>query len=72
MINCTGCRIEGAKTPFCDSICPIRLCASAKKYESCADCSELEECEKLGMIFANNENALQNLKNMKNMKNVKK
>jgi hypothetical protein len=68
MINCTGCRIEGVKTPFCDSICPIRQCASAKKYETCADCSKLEKCEKLGMIFANNENALQNLKNMKNMK----
>ena len=25
MINCTGCRIEGAKTPFCESLCPIRL-----------------------------------------------
>ncbi len=65
MINCTGCRIEGVKTPFCDSICPIRQCALEKKIETCADCSEMEKCEKLGMIFANNENALQNLKNMK-------
>ena len=24
MINCVGCRIDGVKTPFCDSICPIR------------------------------------------------
>lgn len=71
MINCTGCRIEGAKTPFCDSICPIRQCASAKKYETCADCSELEKCEKVEMIFRNNELALQNLKDMKNMKNMK-
>ena len=23
MINCVGCRIDGVKTPFCDSICPI-------------------------------------------------
>lgn len=66
MINCTGCRIEGVKTPFCDSICPIRQCALERKYETCADCSELEKCEKVGMIFKNNENALQNLKNMKN------
>lgn len=30
MINCTGCRIPGAKTPYCDSICPIRQCAVKK------------------------------------------
>ncbi len=24
MINCSGCRIPGAKTPYCDSLCPIR------------------------------------------------
>ena len=23
MINCTGCRIDGAKTPFCDKLCPV-------------------------------------------------
>ena len=23
MINCVGCRIDGAKTPFCESLCPI-------------------------------------------------
>ena len=22
MINCTGCRVMGAKTPFCDKLCP--------------------------------------------------
>ncbi|MEI3084820.1 MAG: DUF3795 domain-containing protein [Oscillospiraceae bacterium] len=26
MINCTGCRIEGAKTPFCDKLCPVHNC----------------------------------------------
>ena len=31
MINCTGCRIPGAKTPYCDSICPIRQCAVKKR-----------------------------------------
>ena len=46
MINCVGCRINGVKSPFCDSICPIRKCASERKYETCADCAELEECEK--------------------------
>ena len=65
MINCVGCRIDGVKTPFCDSICPIRQCASARKYETCADCEELDECEKVGMIHKNNSDALENLKNLK-------
>lgn len=35
MINCTGCRVEGAKTPFCDSLCPIRNCAREKGVSTC-------------------------------------
>ncbi len=62
MINCTGCRIEGAKTPYCDSLCPIRKCASSKGYATCGDCSELEACGKVGMIIGNNPVALRNLK----------
>ena len=31
MINCTGCRIEGAKTPFCDRLCPVHNCVREKK-----------------------------------------
>ena len=27
MINCEGCRVDGVKTPYCDSLCPIRQCA---------------------------------------------
>ena len=30
MINCTGCRIEGAKTPFCDKLCPVHNCVREK------------------------------------------
>ena len=26
-INCEGCRMNGAKTVFCDSLCEIRKCA---------------------------------------------
>ena len=61
MINCTGCRAEGAKTPYCDSLCPIRQCAMSKKLETCGDCKEMQGCEKLGMITSNNEDALDNL-----------
>ena len=50
MINCTGCRLEGVKTPYCDSLCPIRQCGIAKGFETCGDCSEMERCEKIGMI----------------------
>lgn len=61
MINCTGCRVEGVKTPYCDSLCPIRQCAMSKKLETCSDCKEMQDCEKLGMITGNNEDALNNL-----------
>ena len=53
MINCTGCRIEGVKTPFCDSICPIRQCALEKKYETCAECIEIKKCIKIGIWSRN-------------------
>ena len=62
MINCAGCRIEGVKTPFCDSLCPIRQCALGRDVETCGDCSEMSSCEKLEMITGNNEEALKRLK----------
>lgn len=30
MIRCDGCRLCGAKTPFCNALCPIRRCALEK------------------------------------------
>ena len=62
IINCTGCRIEGVKTPYCDAICPIRKCASDKGYTTCGDCGELEKCDKVGQIISNNKDALCNLR----------
>ena len=62
MINCSGCRIAGVKTPYCDSLCPVRQCAMQKNYETCGNCSEMNNCEKVGMIIGNNEEALNNLK----------
>ncbi|MBQ6559420.1 MAG: DUF3795 domain-containing protein [Erysipelotrichaceae bacterium] len=62
MINCTGCRLEGVKTPYCAFICPIRQCALAKGYETCADCAEMDTCEKIAAIHANNPVAADNLK----------
>lgn len=62
MINCTGCRIDGAKTPYCESLCPIRQCARNKNYATCGSCGKLETCEQVGMIVNNNEEARRNLK----------
>ena len=62
MIFCTGCRVEGVKTPYCDSVCEIRKCVNEKHYETCADCASMDTCEKLGAILANNEEARRNLK----------
>lgn len=60
MINCSGCRIDGAKTPYCDSMCPIRQCAMRKMLNTCGDCSELHHCQKVSMIVGNNNDALKN------------
>ncbi len=62
MINCSGCRIEGVKTVYCDSLCPIRQCALSRGVETCGSCSGMDGCEKLGMITGNNRDALRNLK----------
>ena len=57
MINCTGCRMPGVKTVYCDSLCPIRQCAMQKQVETCGDCPEMRSCEKVGAIIGNNSEA---------------
>ena len=64
MINCVGCRVDGVKTPYCEALCPIRRCALGRGFETCADCGELEGCEKAGMIIGNNAEALRRLREM--------
>ena len=61
-INCQGCRVEGSKTVFCDSLCGIRKCALKKGVATCGDCSDIEECKTLGTIILNDPEALKNLK----------
>ena len=61
-INCQGCRVDGLKTVFCDSICGIRQCAMKKGVTSCANCSNLENCPTVRAIHENNPSALKNLK----------
>ena len=62
MINCDGCRIDGKKTPFCESMCPIRMCILGKGHETCGHCSEIEDCSKLKMIISTNKEALERLR----------
>ncbi len=60
-INCLGCRVDGVKSPYCESICPIRQCALKKNVATCGECAEMETCEKLAPIVKNNESARKNL-----------
>jgi len=61
MINCDGCRVDGRKTPFCDSFCQIRQCALKKNVETCAGCTGMTGCEKLRQITDNSAEARENL-----------
>ena len=65
MINCTGCRIEGAKTPFCDKLCPVHNCVREKELDTCADCGQMDGCPTLGQIAGNSPFVLENLKQLK-------
>lgn len=64
MIHCTGYRIGGIKTPFCDRLCPIRRCVREKGLDTCADCGRMDGCPTLGSIAANNPSVLENLKRL--------
>ncbi len=68
MINCTGCRIEGAKTPFCDKLCPVHNCVREKGMDTCADCAQMDGCPTLGQIAANSPFVLENLKALREAK----
>lgn len=61
-INCEGCRADGAKTVYCESLCGIRQCALKKGMETCGGCPELETCPTVGAIHSNQPTALKNLK----------
>lgn len=61
-INCEGCRVDGIKTVYCDSLCGIRQCALKKGVATCGDCQDLEICQTVGEIIANNPDALKNLR----------
>ena len=61
-INCEGCRVDGIKTVFCDSLCEIRQCALKKDVTTCGDCPDMESCQIVREIISNCPEALDNLK----------
>jgi hypothetical protein len=63
MINCTGCREEGAKLGHW-SMCQIRLCAISKGFKTCGECKDLEECDIISGVLKYSPEALGNLKNL--------
>ena len=67
-LNCTGCRMEGAKTPFCDKLCPVHNCVREKELDTCADCGQMDGCLILGRIAANSPFVLENLKRLRETK----
>lgn len=62
MINCEGCRVDGKKTPFCESLCDIRQCAMKKGVETCGACEKMGECKKVEQVIGNNHEAKENLR----------
>ena len=64
MLNCTGCRIGGVKTPFCDKFCSVHNCVRGKGLDTCADCTQMDVCQELRRITTNNPLALENLKRL--------
>ena len=60
--NCEGCRVDGIKTIYCDSLCGISQCALKKGVVMCGDCLDMEKCQMVGMIISNYPDALKNLR----------
>lgn len=60
-IHCQGCRVAGAKTVFCDSLCQVRQCALQKGVPTCGSCAEIASCPKVAAIFQSDPSAKENL-----------
>lgn len=63
MINCTGCREEGAKFSHC-SECEIRNCVKSKGFDTCGDCPELDSCGIIAGIHKFVPDAITNLRSL--------
>jgi hypothetical protein len=63
MINCTGCRAEGAKIGHWE-VCQIRKCAESQGFKTCGDCKNLESCEIVGPVLKFVPEAINNLRSL--------
>ena len=63
MINCTGCREDGAKIGHCAE-CHIRNCVISKGFQTCAECDKLENCPIVGGLHQFVPEALENLRSL--------
>jgi hypothetical protein len=63
MINCTGCREDGAKLGHW-RMCEIRICAASNGFETCAECKDVETCSFISHVHKFSPDAKQNLKNL--------
>ncbi len=60
-INCEGCRVDGVKTVYCESLCAIRQCALKKGMATCGVCQDLKICRTVGTILSEYPDVLTNL-----------
>ena len=64
-INCEGCRMGGAKTRFCSTLCEIRKCVKSKGFETCGNCPDKDTCPKIAPIWQSSPQARKNLEEAK-------
>jgi hypothetical protein len=64
MIDCAGCRESGVHFGYC-AMCEIRNCVKNKGFQTCADCSEMNSCQKIAMIQQNVPESVANLESLK-------
>ena len=61
-IRCEGCRADGAKTVYCETLCGIRRCALEKGVMTCGGCPDMETCRTVGAVLSNCPDARKNLR----------
>ena len=60
MINCMGCRESGILFGHCHE-CEIRNCVKAKGFQTCGECNEMNNCQKVQQIHQFVPDAVNNL-----------